>query len=164
MFNRNKQSNSYDSSAHKPATSRQAIVPSAANSVNPSSGAEGVSFPAQAGQIVAPSQAALSRSQASAHAAKREENSISILVDEDSGIEYYMETIDIFAVDGRLYVAMFPVPEKKQTKSPQLVLLRIISGEGQVGQTMYESIRDKEELARVFDTFFARYENSFLNN
>lgn len=92
-----------------------------------------------------------------------EEETLAVLEDVDTGVEYYMDILDFFHLDGRNYVALFPLPERRLARNPELVLLRVVSGEGQPGSTIYESIRDKRELSRVFDAFFARYERSLLN-
>lgn len=83
-----------------------------------------------------------------------------VLQDLDTGMEFYLDMLDQFALDGRQYVAFFPMMDKRQTRSPQLVLLRLIQGNGEPGNTQYESIRNRKELQKVFDEFFLRYERS----
>lgn len=92
-----------------------------------------------------------------------EEEILAVLEDVDTGTEFYMDVLDTFEFEGRRYVALFPFSEKRQTRSPGLVILRVIQGEGQPGQTLYESVRDRRELKRAFDAFFARYEQTLFH-
>lgn len=91
-----------------------------------------------------------------------EEETLAVLEDMDTGTEFYMDILETFELDGHRYVALFPMADKRSAKTPSLVILRVIQGDGQPGQTLYESIRDRKELDRAFEVFFALYEKSLF--
>lgn len=88
------------------------------------------------------------------------DNLLAVLEDVDTGLEYYLDIVDQFRLNGREYVALIPYMDKRDPRDPEFVLLRLLSGDGQNESTLYESIRDKQELQAVFDYFFSRYEQS----
>jgi len=92
-----------------------------------------------------------------------EEETLAVLEDVDTGVEFYMDIIDRFALNGRNYIALFPLPDKRQTTLPELVILRVISGDGQSVNSLFESIRDRSELNAAFDAFSIRYERSIYS-
>ena len=89
--------------------------------------------------------------------AKEEE--VAVIVDAQSGAEYYMFQIDFFKVDKRAYTVMVPyTPDRTKQKEAEVVILRSQSAKN--GDQLYIAIRDKKELEAAFDVFFKRFEES----
>lgn len=82
-----------------------------------------------------------------------------VLEDIDNGNEYYLAQIDRFTFMGREYVALMSYePDNASNRDPEIVLMRFAHGEK--GELYYQSIRSKQELDQVFETFFDRYINA----
>lgn len=84
---------------------------------------------------------------------------VAVIVDVQTGAEYYMFQIDFFKIDKRAYTVMVPYdPGRTIMKEAEVVILR--SQVSKNGDQLYLAIRDKKELENAFDVFFKRFEES----
>ncbi len=84
---------------------------------------------------------------------------VAVIVEAQSGAEYYMFIIDFFKIEKKSYVVMVPYePDRVKTKDDEIVIMH--SSVAKNGDQLYVSIRDKKELESAFDTFFKRFEES----
>ncbi len=91
------------------------------------------------------------------NAAQDEE--VAVIVDTDSGAEYYMFVIDTFTMGRSTYTVMVPYePERFRSREAELVILR--SRQAKNGDQLYISISDKKELESAFEVFYRHYEES----
>ncbi len=82
-----------------------------------------------------------------------------VIEDLDNGNEYYLYKLDTFRMLGRVYVCMASYePETGTHTEPQLVIMRQLESDDH--QQYYESIRDSEELDKVFNAFYKRMEST----
>ncbi|MHB1484078.1 MAG: DUF1292 domain-containing protein [Saccharofermentanales bacterium] len=87
------------------------------------------------------------------------EEEVAVIVDVQSGAEYYMFQIDFFKIDKKAYTVMVPYePDHTRQKEAEVVILR--SQISKNGDQLYIAIRDKKELEMAFDVFFKRFEES----
>ncbi len=87
------------------------------------------------------------------------EEEVAVIVDVQTGAEYYMFPIDFFQMGTRSYAVMIPYePGRRETRGSELVILR--SQISKNSDQLYISIRDKRELERAFEFFFKRFEEA----
>lgn len=87
------------------------------------------------------------------------EEEVAVIVDVQSGAEYYMFPIDFFKIEKKSYAVMTPYePDRVRAKDAEVVILR--SQVAKNGDQLYISIRDKKELESAFDVFIKRFEES----
>lgn len=84
---------------------------------------------------------------------------VAVIVDTQTGSEYYMFIIDFFKIEKKSYVVMTPYePASVKSKDAQIIIMRLSTTKN--GDELYISIKDKKELETAFDIFFKRYEES----
>jgi len=84
---------------------------------------------------------------------------VAVIVDVDSGAEYYMFMIDTFSMGRYTYCVMVPYePERVRSKDAELIIVR--SQQAKNGDQLYISIKDKKELESAFENFYKRFEES----
>lgn len=83
-----------------------------------------------------------------------------VLEDLDNGNEYFLYKLDSFKLRGRAYICMASYePETGAHTEPELVIMRLLRSRDNKEQ-YFESIRNSEELDRVFNAFYKRLEDS----
>lgn len=84
-----------------------------------------------------------------------------VIEDLDKRYDYYMSVVDRFPLGDRDYIILTSYePDDGRHKAPDFVIMRVLLGTD--GQQYYASIRDREELDLVFETFFERMRGDLL--
>lgn len=89
------------------------------------------------------------------------EEVLAVIVDINSGREYYMSFIDSFQIKGRDYVVMYNYePDDGNHAEPEIAIMR--AERHTSGEQYYKSIRDKAELNSAFAMFYRRFEQGSI--
>lgn len=90
-----------------------------------------------------------------------EDQNLLVLEDVDTGSQYFLEKLDSFRMRGQAYICMASYePDLGNHQEPKLVIMRLLEPEN--NNQLFESIRDPEELDRVFNAFYKRMEDAIL--
>ncbi|MDO5733630.1 MAG: DUF1292 domain-containing protein [Eubacteriales bacterium] len=88
------------------------------------------------------------------------DDALAVLVDENSGREYYVSLMDSFDFQGQEYTVIYNYePEDGRSKAPEIVLMR--SYRQADGTRYFSSIRKKKELEMVFEIFYERFSDRY---
>jgi len=90
---------------------------------------------------------------------KKSQSALAVIRDTINGKEYYLSIIDSFVIEGREYVVMYNYePDDGNHKEPELVIMR--TEFSPVGDQLFYSIRDNNELHKAFIIFMRRFHSS----
>lgn len=85
---------------------------------------------------------------------------ILVLKDTDNDIEYYMDVIDSFPYEDKMYTVLSPLGENKKKRKEELVIMETWRDIQSPLGLRYQSVNEGEELDRVFSVFYQRYEQA----
>ena len=88
-----------------------------------------------------------------------EDQDLLVIEDMDNGFEYFFYQLDTFSYENVEYMCLASYePDLGYHSEPELVIMRTKFDEN--GLRMFQSIRDRQELEKVFDVFYDRMQES----
>ncbi|NLZ70145.1 MAG: hypothetical protein GX907_02265 [Clostridiaceae bacterium] len=93
---------------------------------------------------------------------ERDDNLLSVLEDTHNGDEYYLLPIGQCEYEDDVYT-VFSDAYTGRDNRPRLTILRVVS-DVRTGELLYEAVRSRRLLRRVFDKFYDQYTETYLRD